>query len=95
MNQSLETYQRYVRARDVVFSEIEGEFVALNIDRGQCYGMDSIASRVWRILETPHSLEDICKTLRNEYAVDHDSCRADVASLLRAMTDEALVTTQG
>ena len=84
----------YARAVDVIFSEIEGEFVALNINKGQCYGMDSIASKVWTLIAKPRSLEDICAELESQYDVDPDTCRADVGSLLEALAKEDLVSTQ-
>ena len=84
----------YARSADAIFSEIEGEFVALNINKGQCYGMDSIASKVWTLIEKPRSIEDICAELENQYDVDPDTCRADVRSLLEALAREDLVRTQ-
>ena len=30
----------FVRSPDAIFSEVEVEFVALNINKGQCYGME-------------------------------------------------------
>lgn len=82
---------RYVRSPDALFSEVDGEFVALNINKGQCYGMDSIASRVWNLLDEPRSLEEICTALQEIYDVDPGICRADVESLLNSLTREGLV----
>ena len=84
----------YVRSPDAIFSEVEGEFVALNIDRGQCYGMDSIASRIWILLAEPRSIEEICTTLEDIYDVDPEICRTDVASLLTSLVNEGLVGVQ-
>ena len=81
----------YARSADAIFSEIEGEFVALNINKGQCYGMDSIASKIWTMIEKPRSLEDICAELEILYDVDPDTCRADVESLLTSLSKERLV----
>jgi len=84
----------YVRSPDAIFSEIEGEYVALNINKGQCYGMDSIASKVWSLIEQPRSLEEICSTLESIYDVDPATCRADVESLLSSLSKEGLVGIQ-
>jgi hypothetical protein len=84
----------YVRSPDAIFSEIEGEFVALNINKGQCYGMDSIASKVWSLIEEPRSIEDICTTLESIYDVDPATCRSDVESLLSSLSKEGLVGVQ-
>jgi hypothetical protein len=84
----------YVRSPDAIFSEVEGEFVALNINKGQCYGMDSIASKVWRLIDEPRSVEEICTTLQAIYDVDPTTCRADVESLLTSLSKEGLVGVQ-
>jgi len=84
----------YVRSPDAIFSEIEGEFVALNINEGQCYGMDSIASKVWSLIEEPRSIEDICTTLESIYDVDPATCQSDVESLLSSLSKEGLVGVQ-
>ena len=84
----------YVRSPDAIFSEIEGEFVALNINKGQCYGMDSIASKVWSLIDQPRSLEDICAALQEIYDVDPETCRDDVESLLTSLSKEGLVGIQ-
>ena len=84
----------YVRSPDAIFSEIEGEFVALNINKGQCYGMDSIASKVWSLIEEPRSIEYICTTLESIYDVDPATCRSDVEALLSSLSKEGLIGVQ-
>ncbi|HMI40538.1 MAG TPA: PqqD family protein [Sphingomicrobium sp.] len=81
----------YFRSPDAIFSEVEGEFVALNINKGQCYGMDSIASTVWTMIDEPRSIEEICGTLQDIYDVDSETCRSDVESLLTTLSQEGLV----
>lgn len=84
----------YARSPDAIFSEVEGEFVALNIEKGQCYGMDSIASKVWSLIDVPRSIEEICAALESLYDVDPATCRADVESLLNSLSREGLVGVQ-
>ena len=85
---------RYMRSPGALFSNFDGEFVALNINKGQCYGMDSIASRVWTLLVVPRSIEEICTALEMDYDVDPDTCRTDIASLLDTLSSEGLVAAQ-
>lgn len=85
---------RFTRSPDAIFSEIDGEFVALDINKGQCYGMDSIASKIWSLLAEPHSLEEICLALEAMYDVDPKICREDVGNLLDSLADEGLVSLQ-
>ena len=85
---------RFIRSPDAIFSEIDGEFVALDINKGQCYGMDGIASKIWSMLAEPHSLEEICLALEAVCDVDPKNCRADVGELLDSLAAEGLVSLQ-
>ena len=85
---------RYLRSPDAIYSEIDGEFVALDINKGQCYGMDGIASKIWSMLAEPHSLEEICLALEAVCDVDPKNCRADVGELLDSLAAEGLVSLQ-
>ena len=72
-------------------SEVDGEVIALDVERGQCYGLNEVASRVWQLLETPMSIDEISVTLIEEYDVDGDECRAQVRELIDELVSAGLV----
>ncbi len=82
----------YVRTRNVLFSTVGLEVLALNIDRGQCYGFNDTASVIWEMLETPQSVPAICGALEARFAVDPEECRIDVERLLDEMVQDELVS---
>lgn len=79
------------RAADVIATEVDGEAVVMNIERGQCYGFDAIGTRIWSSLERPMRVADMCALLVGEYDVDAETCRRDVARLLGELLRERLV----
>lgn len=83
--------QRYKRSEQALHSEVGGDVVALHIDRGQCYGMEKVTADVWRLLAEPSDLDIICVQLQQQYDVDPDVCRSDVATLLVQMHSEGLI----
>jgi hypothetical protein len=53
MNMASKNYGvRYLRSRELI--ETSGqEMVAPHLDKGQCYGLTDVASKVWRLLVRP------------------------------------------
>ena len=45
---SLETV--VTRIGGVLEAEVDGEVVALDIEKGTCYGLNKVGSRVWRLI---------------------------------------------
>ena len=79
------------KVADLLESDVDEEIVALDMDKGQCYGLNAVGSRVWRLLDTPMSLEDICRTLQDEYEVEPALCREQIGRLLADLQSEGLV----
>lgn len=70
------------RTSSAVSAEIDGQMVALDINKGVCYGLNEVATRIWQIIETPSSTREIADILIEEYEVDRDMCEAHVRDLL-------------
>lgn len=81
----------YRHSASAVVTEVDGRFVALNIDRGVCYGLNTVASRVWTLLDSPASLDLLVRELTASFDVDADTCRAEVYDLLRDLEAAELV----
>ncbi len=82
---------RIIRCDELLEADVNGEIVALHIEKGQCYGMNGVASRIWALLAEPTSPDQICAKLAEEYDVDPSTCRADVMSLLDDLRSEGLI----
>lgn len=76
-----------------LFTSIGDDVVALNVEDGQCYGMEKVTAEVWRLLAEPTGLERICDRLVQLYEVDPAVCRADVERLIAQFRSEGLVET--
>jgi len=74
-------------------AEIEGEVVALSVEQGTCYGLNSVGSRVWNLLAKPARIGDLCAMLLAEYRVDPNVCERQVLDLLEELRAEGMVAT--
>ena len=81
----------YRQSGQTLHSEVGNDIVALNIERGHCYGMENVTAEVWKLLETPQTIDQLCEHLSAAYEVDPAICAADVAALIDTMTAEGLV----
>lgn len=82
---------QYRRFPGALHASVGDDVVALHVQNGRCYGMEHVTADVWRILDQPAKLDEICLKLLDEYEVDPSTCRAEVAELLETMRQEGLV----
>lgn len=81
----------YRRTPATLFAEVDQDVVALQADRGFCFGMEDVTAEVWRLLAEPRSVDELCARLMTVYAVSLETCHTEVEALLRQMESEGLV----
>jgi hypothetical protein len=78
--------------RQQVFSSLpDGDVVILSLKNGVYYGLNSVAARVWEIIQEPTTVTQIVDALVSEYDVDPIQCRAQVDVLLKDLEDNGLI----
>ena len=82
---------RYRRSPDALHAEVGEDVVALQVERGRCFGMEKVTADVWKLLEDELSLAEICDRLHQDYDVDEATCRTDVERLLALLMEEGLI----
>lgn len=80
-----------VAASDVLSSELGSEHVLLNLQDGTYYGLEEVGGDIWKLLQTPIAVADICRSLVDAYDVDPERCREDVLKLLGELAERRLV----
>jgi hypothetical protein len=79
------------RAKDIPFSLLDDELLAIDSQAGYCYSLNETAGRVWDLIVSPLSIDAVCTQLRSEYAVDDATCLHEVTVLIRALHEAELV----
>jgi hypothetical protein len=75
----------------VVFRELEGEAVLLNLDSGMYFGLDQVGTRVWQLLAEHQRVPAVIEKMLEEYEVGREALEADVARLVAALLDKGLL----
>ena len=83
---------RFARRTEVVSAMLGADEIALlSASRGKYYGLNSPATRIWELLESPKSMDELIATLMAEYEVDAEECRQQTRELVAELVAENLV----
>ncbi len=79
------------RGKDLTFSNLDDELLAIDANAGYCYSLNESAGRVWDLIAASISVSAVCAQLCREYAVDEAACFSEVTALLQGLYDAGLV----
>jgi len=78
--------------KDVLFQELEGEAVLLNLKTGVYFGLDPVGARIWKLLAEHNRLGAIAEVITEEYEVTIEVCANDLLQLMGDLHRNDLVT---
>jgi hypothetical protein len=79
---------------DVVFRELDGEAVLLNLETGTYFGLDEVGSRIWQFIEQYGSLSTVLDEIVREFDVDRPVAERDLIDLVGQLVSRGLVETE-
>jgi len=86
------TLDTYIKRNNEVFaSHIDDEVVMMNIQSGKYYGMDTIGSRIWELINEKIQVQQVVDQLLDEYDVSEEQCKNDVLEFLDELNENKLV----
>jgi len=78
-------------AQDVVFRDLSGEAVLLNLTTGTYFGLNESGTRMWQLLLETGDLEKTLDRIKDEYDVDDSRLRLDLDVLIRQLVEKGLL----
>ena len=75
----------------VVFRELQGEAVILDMTSGVYFGLDAIGTRMWSILVDRGTVGAAVESLRGEYDVEEDTLVRDLLELADQLRARGLI----
>lgn len=76
---------------DVVFRELDGEAVILNLETGLYFGLNAMGTRIWQLIEAHGEVRRVFDALREEFDVADDRLSDDLLALVEQLRDKGLV----
>ncbi len=87
---------RFIRNREVVSRQIEGELVIVPIRRGvgdlnSLYTLNSVGSILWDFMTEGHTVPEMVSRVCGEFEVSAKQAQADIHEFLGSLLEEKLI----
>jgi hypothetical protein len=79
---------------EVIFRELDGEAVVLNLDTGVYFGLDAVGTRIWRLIEERKPLRLVLETLIDEYEASPDRLQSDLLAFVERLNGKGLLSVE-
>jgi len=79
-------------AEGVVFRELEGETVILNLESGTYFGLDPVGALIWQLCQDLHSLRSVWQAMQAEFDATAEELHADLLAFVDELSGQGLVT---
>ena len=80
---------------DVIWREVDGEVVLLNVGTGQYFGLDAVGSEVWILLQSAGpkgaKLDTLCSMVTGQFEVDSSTAERDLTALITDLLAQQLL----
>ena len=83
--------QKVVISPEVLFQEVSGEMVLLDLSSESYFGLDAVGARIWGLLESGATVGEVLDTLMQEYEVERETLEVDVGELLDRLLEAGLI----
>ena len=81
-----------IKKNQVILSnQIDNETVMMDIEKGEYYGINQVGTRIWSLLEHPHTIEQLCETLLEEFEVTEEECFQDVREFVARLAEKKMI----
>lgn len=86
-------FSKKVLFADTLFAqEVDGEMVLLDMNSENYFGLDSVASDIWKLLQEGKTIQETYDALLEMYDVEPETLKRDLESFLKALLDNKLAT---
>ena len=77
-------------SQDAVFRDLDGEAVILHLASGTYFGLNSVGTRIWQLMEQDGRLTVVLGELREEYDAPPDVLERDLLELVERLVEARL-----
>ena len=77
---TLET--KIVQAEGLEEAMLEDQVVMMSVEKGKYFALDSVASRIWPMIERPRTVRQVCDDLLPRYEADQETVQREVLDFI-------------
>lgn len=80
------------RRNDIDTTDLNGEIVMMDLEKGRYFSLNGVGSRIWEIIEEPIGINKIVDCLLEEYDVNRNECEENVLEFLGKLDDANIIS---
>jgi len=80
------------RKPNIVSANLGEELAVLDLPNGSYLGFNATAAHLWRLLQHPLTLTQLCEAMVAEFEVEPGLCRSEVEPLLHSLLGAGLIS---
>jgi len=77
--------------KNVLFHNLQGEEVLLDLNTGIYWGLDAVGTRIWTLLQADMRVDAMLQVMLDEYDIEEDRLRQDMLGFLSRMVENGLL----
>lgn len=77
---------------EVLSQEVSGETVLLDLKSENYFGLDTVGTRIWQLLQQHKNLQQVVDIMLDEYDVEEKQLEKDLNELLDKLIEAELIT---
>lgn len=81
---------RFVSNTSVAASEIDNGMALLDLDRNIYFSLNQVGAVIWRAIEQPLSIDQICAIVADNFRTSPEACRGDIERLMGRLIEAKL-----
>jgi len=86
-------YEKIPQIVDFITSRvIENEVALMNLKTLKTYSLNSAATAVWEKINGKNTVNEIIKSVSDDYGMDIDNCKEDIIELILELSEEKLIS---
>jgi len=79
---------------DVMFRELQGEAVILNLASSTYFGLDQVGTRIWQLCATHGSLRAVWEAMQHEFDAPCETLQTDLLAFVDELVAKGLLEVQ-
>jgi hypothetical protein len=79
---------------DVMFRELQGEAVILNLASSTYFGLDQVGTRIWQLCATHASLRVVWEAMQHEFDAPSEMLQVDLLAFVDELVAQGLLEVQ-
>jgi len=83
--------RKLVLSPEVMFQELGGEMVLLDLASESYFGLDEVGARIWGLLKEHGELQTVFEAMLEEYDVEPEKLEKDLLDLVGRLLEAGLV----